>query len=244
MQLLWNKLMKFFHPFPLIAPRSNSRMIFYHLSNSTESALIFSCFKDYDLREIFGRLNEYTQSADKEKEMWAMRTLEKLSKSSPTSLLLTAELFKLNSKESSLKQCLIREYALANHFLTRVSDFYEGVRFKLIEKNRTGIPNWQPSTIDQLLQNYTFCDIFNGNYNDANFTKNLAKSPLQFLSESSGSAKRDYCLPDKGILVKDLDLLKRSMSISEAKKTILHKYKYKTGLYEVLSDLINEKNYL
>lgn len=176
------------------------------------------------------------------KKLWAEKTLEKLSKSSPSSLLLTLELLKRNKGKNSLKQCLLQEYSLVKYFLTHVNDFYEGIRFRLIEKNRTGIPNWQYS-LPQMLQNDNSSSdiIFNL---DNVFNIHNIKLSLDFLSELDGSKQDIYCLPTRTTLIKDLTLLKKSMPISEAKKAILHKYKYKTGLYEIINNLIKEKIYL
>ncbi|XP_017067793.1 3-hydroxyisobutyryl-CoA hydrolase, mitochondrial isoform X1 [Drosophila eugracilis] len=74
---------------------------------------------------------------------WAKKTLETLSKMSPTSMKVTFRQLELGS-QLSLAQCLIMEYRLAVRHLER-SDFKEGVRALLIDKDQK--PLWQPTKL-------------------------------------------------------------------------------------------------
>ncbi|KAH8383129.1 hypothetical protein KR009_007038, partial [Drosophila setifemur] len=81
---------------------------------------------------------------------WAKKTLETLSKVSPTSMKVTFRQLELGS-QLSLAQCLIMEYRLAVRHLER-SDFQEGVRALLIDKDQK--PKWQPAQLGEVSEEH------------------------------------------------------------------------------------------
>ena len=66
---------------------------------------------------------------------------------SPTSLKLTLRLLRLAAANSSLEQCLNREFAAGVKLLAG-HDFYEGVRAAVIDKDRN--PRWSPATLNEV----------------------------------------------------------------------------------------------
>ncbi len=97
---------------------------------------INSCFEKDSVEEIFKALET---RADE----WGAKTLALLKQKAPLSLKVTlAQLRK--AKNSSLAACIKMDYELVQHFM-KASDFYEGVRALLIDKDKK--PYWQPSEL-------------------------------------------------------------------------------------------------
>lgn len=82
---------------------------------------------------------------------WAEKILQTLMKVSPTSLKVTMNALE-KGKKSNLKDCLKMEYRLTNACLSRQSDFYEGVRALLIDKDQK--PVWHPKSINEVTESY------------------------------------------------------------------------------------------
>lgn len=102
---------------------------------------IENCFSAPTVEEILVRLK-------KDGSEWAIKTLEILSKVSPTSCkVIKKELEEGATK--SLQECLIMEYRLGTHFCDRL-EFYEGVRALLIDKDQN--PQWNPPTLEGVTQ--------------------------------------------------------------------------------------------
>lgn len=99
--------------------------------------LIDDCFAKPTVELIFQYL-ENTEGA------WAASVLHTLEKKSPFSLKVTlAQLQK--ARGLSLADCLKMDYTIVSHFI-HGSDFYEGVRALLIDKDKK--PRWQPARLD------------------------------------------------------------------------------------------------
>jgi len=102
---------------------------------------IDNCFSAATVEEILMRLK-------KDGTEWAVKTLEILSKVSPTS----CKVIKKELEEGaikSLQDCLIMEYRLGSRFCDRM-EFYEGVRALLIDKDHK--PKWNPPTLEEVTQ--------------------------------------------------------------------------------------------
>ncbi|CAL8106406.1 unnamed protein product [Orchesella dallaii] len=75
---------------------------------------------------------------------WALKTVETLSKMSPTSMKITFKLLELGS-EMELQECLGIEYRLSQR-CSEDHDFKEGVRAVLIDKDQN--PKWNPNSLE------------------------------------------------------------------------------------------------
>lgn len=76
---------------------------------------------------------------------FATTTLATLKTMSPTSLKVTLEGLKRGAKAQSIAEALQMEYRIVMHMMKEGSDFYEGIRAALVDKD--GRPNWNPMTL-------------------------------------------------------------------------------------------------
>jgi enoyl-CoA hydratase/carnithine racemase len=79
---------------------------------------------------------------------FAQETLQTLQKMSPTSMKVTLEGLRRGAKMSDIGQDLIMEYRMSQAFMREGSDFYEGIRATLIDKDRQ--PKWNPASVEQV----------------------------------------------------------------------------------------------
>lgn len=99
------------------------------------------CFSQASMPAIF-------EALDKHRSSWCQQVIKILKTKAPLSLCLTLE--QLNRAERlDLSQDLIMEYRMVTHLMTQ-SDFYEGVRALLIDKDKK--PNWQPDSIESVTE--------------------------------------------------------------------------------------------
>lgn len=117
---------------------------FASVPSSTESELdlviptIDRCFDGDGVDEVFENL--HLDGSD-----WAMDTIRTLNKMSPTALKVTHRSIN-QGKKLSLQECLKVEFRLAiNHINVMDSDFKEGVRAMLIDKDFK--PKWNPKIL-------------------------------------------------------------------------------------------------
>jgi len=75
-------------------------------------------------------------------------TLETLSQMSPTSLKVTLEGLKRGSKAQNIGEALQMEYRMSQAFMREGSDFYEGIRAALVDKD--GNPKWSPASLEEV----------------------------------------------------------------------------------------------
>ncbi len=93
-------------------------------------------------------VEEIITSLQEGEEEWSKHCLMNLQQKAPLSLKITfAQIHK--AKTLSQAECLRMDYCLANHFI-RDSDFYEGVRALLIDKDKS--PHWQPDKLSDTPQ--------------------------------------------------------------------------------------------
>jgi enoyl-CoA hydratase/carnithine racemase len=88
---------------------------------------------------------------------WAATIGTALAKLSPTSLFATLHLLRQNAG-LPLRECLAREFELACRLTVRPSDFFEGVRAALVDKDQK--PRWAPATLDALDAPATLARLF------------------------------------------------------------------------------------
>eukprot|EP00985_Skeletonema_marinoi_P029592 scaffold28346_cov73-Skeletonema_marinoi.AAC.1 len=77
-----------------------------------------------------------------EDSQFGQSTLKTLKQMSPTSLKVTLEGLKRGAKLSSVGDALQMEYRMSQAFMREGSDFYEGIRAALVDKD--GKPKWSP----------------------------------------------------------------------------------------------------
>lgn len=107
-------------------------------------AQINQCFSSNTIEEIITKLK-------KDQSEWARNTLNNLEKMSPTSLKMTKKALD-KGKHLSFNECLKMEYRLACVACNRNSDFYEGVRAVLIDKDQK--PMWKPKSLEDVTEEY------------------------------------------------------------------------------------------
>lgn len=112
-----------------------------HLAGSLRKA-IDRCFKFNTVEEIIKALEH-----ESEHKEWAQKTLETLSKRSPTSLKVTLRQMRLG-KNWSISETFQREYHIASNFMAH-PDFAEGVKARLMSKPPRE-PAWQPATLGEV----------------------------------------------------------------------------------------------
>jgi enoyl-CoA hydratase/carnithine racemase len=81
---------------------------------------------------------------------FGQETLETLAKVSPTSLKVTLEGLRRGSQATSVGEDLHMEFRMAQHFMKEGSDFREGIRAALVDKD--GNPQWKPSKLEDVTQ--------------------------------------------------------------------------------------------
>lgn len=79
---------------------------------------------------------------------FAISTLETLNKMSPTSLKITLESMNRGKEMKDLGACLEMEYRMGQVAMRSQSDFYEGIRALLVDKDQQ--PRWNPSTLSNV----------------------------------------------------------------------------------------------
>ena len=82
---------------------------------------------------------------------WARQTLTGLRRLSPTSQKLVMEQLKRGAT-LDFDDCMIMEYRLVNHLVSYQSDFFEGVRAVLIDKDNS--PRWSPASLEEVSRDH------------------------------------------------------------------------------------------
>ena len=82
---------------------------------------------------------------------FATQTLDALSKMSPTSLKVTQEGIRRGSDMTTIGEVLKMEYEMSQAFMRDGSDFYEGIRAVLVDKDQN--PKWNPASLDEVTDN-------------------------------------------------------------------------------------------
>ncbi|XP_044005429.1 3-hydroxyisobutyryl-CoA hydrolase, mitochondrial-like [Aphidius gifuensis] len=116
------------------------------LSLADHSKQIAYCFSGDTVEEIIKRLKE-------DNSTWAQSVIETLEGLSPTGLKITLEIFK-RGKTMSFAECLKMEYVVDCNLVKNESDFEEGVRALLIDKDL--LPVWNPKTLAEVTNEYIY----------------------------------------------------------------------------------------
>ncbi|XP_059285753.1 3-hydroxyisobutyryl-CoA hydrolase-like protein 5 [Lycium ferocissimum] len=106
-------------------------------------SIIDKCFSKDSVEEIVESLEA---EASKRGNAWIMPVLKSLKKASPTGLKITLRSIR-EGRTQTLSECLRREFRISINILRTIisSDFYEGIRACIIDKDKS--PKWNPSTL-------------------------------------------------------------------------------------------------
>lgn len=96
------------------------------------------------MEEIFTSL----ESMDDSK--FGQSTLKTLKQMSPTSLKVTLEGMKRGAKVQTIGEALQMEYRITQALMKEGSDFYEGIRAVLVDKD--GNPKWSPASLQEVTE--------------------------------------------------------------------------------------------
>lgn len=116
----------------------------HEFSLAPHMSQIENCFSAPSVEEIIERLK-------KDNSEWAQKNVEILLKMSPTALKVSKKAID-EGNEKSLAECLEIECRLAYSFLNKESDFYEGVRALLLDKDQN--PVWNPPSLADVTDEY------------------------------------------------------------------------------------------
>lgn len=109
------------------------------VSTFTHGTMINECFAHQSVEAILDALLSHTA-------LWAQETAVQLMQKAPLSLKVTLRQLQ-QAQNLSLADCLSIDYNLVSHFL-RGTDFYEGVRALLVDKDKN--PQWNPAALDEV----------------------------------------------------------------------------------------------
>lgn len=101
------------------------------------------CFSKDTVEEIVEALEAETQEAE-----WAQKTLNLLKVHSPTSMKVTHRLLREHATKT-FEESLRMEYRIAQRFMRNKSDFFEGIRAVLIDRNDPPA-RWAPSSLEEV----------------------------------------------------------------------------------------------
>ncbi|KTC65899.1 enoyl-CoA hydratase/carnithine racemase (plasmid) [Legionella adelaidensis] len=104
-----------------------------------DATKIASIFNKSTMEEILAQL-------DANEHNFFQTTKDILNQKAPLSLKVTLRQIK-QAKHLSMGECVKMDYCLVSHFMT-ASDFYEGVRALLIDKDKN--PQWSPQTLSEV----------------------------------------------------------------------------------------------
>ncbi|MGJ6980089.1 enoyl-CoA hydratase/isomerase family protein [Aestuariimicrobium soli] len=102
---------------------------------------IDECFSAESAPEILARLREYGASG-------AGEAADLLAAKSPLSVAVTLQALRRARSMSTVDEVLAQDLALATRFMTGDSDFVEGVRAQLVDKDRS--PTWRHASLDEV----------------------------------------------------------------------------------------------
>jgi len=103
----------------------------------------------FDGKDTIEEIIEALESMGTDSE-FGQSTLQTLSKMSPTSLKVTLEGLKRGARAQNIGEALQIEYRMSQAFMREGSDFYEGIRAALVDKDRS--PKWSPASLEEVTQ--------------------------------------------------------------------------------------------
>lgn len=129
-------------------------LLSFHQSLAPEESPLAQ--KKTKIEQVFGSALENKQhgveiiceNLEKLDDDFGRQTLATLQKMSPTSLKVTLEGLRRGAQQATIADDLVMEFRMAQHCMREGSDFREGVRAALVDKD--GNPKWNPPTLEQV----------------------------------------------------------------------------------------------
>ena len=115
--------------------------------------VIDQVFSNTSMEDIVAALKQASTSSNSDTVSFCQETLKQLNSMSPTSLKITLEQVRRAKRTNfiSLGDCLKMEYRMCQTLMKNTkSDFYEGIRAVLVDKDRN--PSWNPPTLEEVSQ--------------------------------------------------------------------------------------------
>jgi len=110
---------------------------------ATNASRLARCFAGHSVEEIIDNLQA-------DESLWASGVLTQLRKCSPTGLKIAFEAHRRGASLGSLAECLAMEFNVAQNCMRTGSDFFEGVRAVVVDKDQK--PRWCPATLAEVTQ--------------------------------------------------------------------------------------------
>ena len=106
--------------------------------------LVDRCFGESTVEAIDAALEAEAARGSGPDAEYAAHLIKEMRRGSPTSLKVTLRLME-EARGASLEKCLETDFRVATRFITNASEFSEGVRAQLVDKD--GAPKWDPPTL-------------------------------------------------------------------------------------------------
>lgn len=175
------------------------------------------CFQHNTVEEIYKALEDETEQKE-----WAQKTLQNLSKRSPTSLKVALRQMRLG-KHWSIVEAFEREHKMSANFM-RHPDFVEGVEALLMTKPPRQA-NWKPASLSEVTDEYV----------DSFFSIPEGERPLQLYSEGDFNQYpfAKYALPSE-------EEIKKFVKDAPAGKATVQEFVAKWGAKEGVKEKVAE----
>ncbi|WP_020399587.1 enoyl-CoA hydratase/isomerase family protein [Kordiimonas gwangyangensis] len=125
----------------------DARATLDHFHADPEPAPLAEVMDEIDGAFAGVRVEEILHTLELNEDEWSQKQFKILMSKSPTSLKLTFAQLRRGEVLDNFRDNMRMEYRMVNHVM-RGTDFFEGVRAILVDKDNT--PNWNPNTLDRV----------------------------------------------------------------------------------------------